>query len=381
MEKTAPVTYDTNKEPLVLGKPLMDLFLEQEHPVEVMGLYLFYYRTAKWQKNGRAWCTVAYIMKGLKWGKDRVRKHRKTLLKLGLIKDIQSQKSTGGFSRACVEVIMFWNGAKDGLRPPDFTEGVNHGGKYILLNTDNKTTSGDLRNPPEKEDKNFAELNKQITPPLFEKFWNCYPKERRRNKGKTKTYWERLCRKPGKERPTWLQIKKALFEQKQTGQWQNPDYIPVSTTWLNQQRWLDDPATMVSYNSPVKKPPQTSPQQIVESYFPVKGGRREIMLALWKRVDNIGTGVEENKQSQTVQQMCELVKWYEKSRNKRVEEIYVVPTLLGLLEKYVAYLEEENWIDQPGPNLFSPTGKVFKTFFYKIQRDVGVDFLTGSSYR
>lgn len=381
MKKTISVTYDINQEPLVLSKPLIDLLFEQEYPIELLGLYSFYYKTAKWQKNSQVWCTVSYIAKGVKWGSDKVRKHRKKLLELGLIKDVQSHKSTGGFTRPRVEVLMFWNGKNEGLYPRCFVEGIKHRGKILLKTKENKTTSGDLRNPPEKEDKNFAGLNQPITPSLFEKFWNCYPKERRRNKGKTKTYWERLCRKPGKERPTWLQIKKALFEQKQTGQWQNPDYIPVSTTWLNQQRWLDDPATMVSYNSPVKKPPQTSPQQIVESYFPVKGGRREIMLSLWKRVDNIGTGVEENKQSQTVQQMCELVKWYEKSRNKRVEEIYVVPTLLGLLEKYVAYLEEENWIDQPSPNLFLPTGKVFKTFFYKIQKDVGVDFLTGSSYR
>lgn len=78
-----------------------------------------------------------------------------------------------------------------------------------------------------------------ITPGKFDLFWKLYPVKQ--DKGKCKTKWEKLCK--NKNRPTWFTIKKAIKEQKQTDRWRK-GYIPLPYTWLNNQRWLDDPAQM-----------------------------------------------------------------------------------------------------------------------------------------
>lgn len=82
-----------------------------------------------------------------------------------------------------------------------------------------------------------------ITPKKFEKFWAIYPKKV--DKGKALTSWNKLCTK--KDKPTWKEIRKAIYAQIETDRWKNPKFIPAPTTWLNQSRWLDDPAEMKDY--------------------------------------------------------------------------------------------------------------------------------------
>ena len=94
--------------------------------------------------------------------------------------------------------------------------------------------------------------NGYITPSQFEKFWNLYPKKA--GKGAALSKWNTICGKPPKDRPTWVEIKKAVFHQKKSDQWQNAKYIPHATTWLNQNRWLDDPEQMKSYSRDNEKP-------------------------------------------------------------------------------------------------------------------------------
>lgn len=97
------------------------------------------------------------------------------------------------------------------------------------------------------QENNTPVSNGHITPSMFEKFWTAYP--RKTDKGKAKTTWERICRKPPEERPHWRDIKKSLLAQKKSDRWQDKKFIPHPTTWLNQSRWLDDPAEMVTYKS------------------------------------------------------------------------------------------------------------------------------------
>ena len=94
----------------------------------------------------------------------------------------------------------------------------------------NKTSSSDLGN---------------IVKSQFELFWKKYPKKA--NKGKALSKWESICNKPIKERPKWKEILKAVHAQKKTGQWQNPKFIPHAATWLNQNQWMNDPESMISY--------------------------------------------------------------------------------------------------------------------------------------
>jgi len=75
-----------------------------------------------------------------------------------------------------------------------------------------------------------------ITKDMFPLFWKLYP--RKIAKGSAQKSWDKICAM--KEPPTWREIKSAIRKQTNTQQWQTPIYIPHPTTWLNQQRWLDE---------------------------------------------------------------------------------------------------------------------------------------------
>lgn len=111
-----------------------------------------------------------------------------------------------------------------------------------LTNIDNELDK-ELDNSSYSSDS--TDINGKITPSQFEAFWKIYP--RKVDKGKAKTAWERICSRKNGTRPTWKELRKAIHDQKKSERWKDPTFIPHPTTWLNQQRWLDDPAEMKSY--------------------------------------------------------------------------------------------------------------------------------------
>lgn len=78
-----------------------------------------------------------------------------------------------------------------------------------------------------KENKNLVDFG-------FEQFWKVCP--RKAGKGAARTAWVRACRKA--DPPTIL----AGLERAKLG-WRDvePQFIPHPATWLNQERWLDEP--------------------------------------------------------------------------------------------------------------------------------------------
>lgn len=113
---------------------------------------------------------------------------------------------------------------------------------YNSKNTKITTTS-------EVEDVDLKKaVNGYITPKDFFKFKQIYPKNRGASDGTALTAWEKLCHN-STHRPTWNRIERAIKKQKETPRWQNPKFIPLASTWLNQKRWLDDPALMIAYET------------------------------------------------------------------------------------------------------------------------------------
>ena len=112
-------------------------------------------------------------------------------------------------------------------------------GKPALKKTNNKKTNNKKTNP-------LSEDGEKITPIMFDKFWEVYPKKT--DKGKTLTSWNKLCHKPIKDRPSWKEIKIAILRQMKSQRWKDPRFIPHASTWINQNRWLDDPKEMKSYS-------------------------------------------------------------------------------------------------------------------------------------
>ncbi len=99
---------------------------------------------------------------------------------------------------------------------------------------------------------------KLITPILFDEFWELYPKRKGNSKAKALQSWNKICKLPKNSssvpRPKWKEIKKAIKVQSKSERWQKqPEYIPLTSTWLNGYRWLDDAESLnvvEDYNKP-----------------------------------------------------------------------------------------------------------------------------------
>ena len=199
----------------------------------------------------------------------------------------------------------------------------------------------------------------KIRPEYFEMFWAMYPKrtQGKGSKGQAKTRWEALCRKPVKDRPRWRDVKVALHKQKKSIQWHDPNFIPLPTTWLNQQRWLDEAAEYAQGSiTPKQAEPVTSLKEEIE--------KNKVRLLAWyreyqKRPDQpYGTVWDEAN-------MAIRLKW---------ERIPYGPTFL---EMYSKWLEEQEWISDILPVYFQPGGKMVQRFRQQLEKEIGMDLFTG----
>jgi len=122
-----------------------------------------------------------------------------------------------------------------------YMEKPHHGfpiyGKLMPNNT--------IINNKKKNKTSSSSKNGYITKSMFDKFWKIYPKNA--GKGAALTSWDKICRRPIKDRPTWHVIRSSVLNQIKTDQWKDSEFIANASTWLNQSRWLDDPAEMKTY--------------------------------------------------------------------------------------------------------------------------------------
>ena len=77
---------------LIINKNTIDKLFALENSAECVALYVFYYKTSKWQKTNKIKANDEYVKKCLKWGYDKIRKTKQTLKENGLIDIIQDRK-------------------------------------------------------------------------------------------------------------------------------------------------------------------------------------------------------------------------------------------------------------------------------------------------
>lgn len=78
----------------------------------------------------------------------------------------------------------------------------------------------------------------------FEEFWQAYPRARRVGKGAARRAWAKVAR-PAE---TLAAILAALEWQSVSEQWtkEGGQFVPLPSTYLNQERWLDEPPVRVA---------------------------------------------------------------------------------------------------------------------------------------
>lgn len=77
---------------LILNKITVDRLFQLENCADCIALYVFYYKTAKWQKTNTVKANDQYVKKSLKWGISKIQKTKQTLKEHGLIDIVQRRK-------------------------------------------------------------------------------------------------------------------------------------------------------------------------------------------------------------------------------------------------------------------------------------------------
>lgn len=228
---------DISNELLIIPKATIDTLMKLENCSECISLYIFYYKTAKWQKTNQIKANDEYVKKSLKWGIDKIRKTKKTLKENGLIEIIQS-RSNNKIDGWYIQLNYLVSSKKTedikvqvsnntcfqqvGEATSSFQE-VSALKEYIKC----------LKKEIEvlKKEKDKKEINCYDN---FETFYQAYP----RKIGKVNV--EKWFNKNKPDEELMNKILTSLEEHKKLKQWQDKQFIPYPATWLNQKRWEDE---------------------------------------------------------------------------------------------------------------------------------------------
>lgn len=102
------VLKDISEELLILNRVTIDKLFQLDNCVECISLYIFYYKTAKWQKTNIVKANDVYVAKSLKWGKNKITKIKDILKENGLINIVQ-RRNNGKIIGWYVEVCYLMN--------------------------------------------------------------------------------------------------------------------------------------------------------------------------------------------------------------------------------------------------------------------------------
>ena len=78
---------------LILNKMTIDTLFKLDNCVDCIALYLFYYKTAKWQKTNTIKANDMYVKKSLKWGSEKIKRTKNILKEHGLINIVQRRNN------------------------------------------------------------------------------------------------------------------------------------------------------------------------------------------------------------------------------------------------------------------------------------------------
>ena len=78
---------------VILNKHTIDTLFSLKGCVNCVALYMFYYKTAKWQKTDKVRATDSYVMKCLSWGKSKLTEVKSQLQECGLIETVQLREN------------------------------------------------------------------------------------------------------------------------------------------------------------------------------------------------------------------------------------------------------------------------------------------------
>lgn len=237
---------DIADELLILDKNTVDNLFKLEDPIYCIGLYLFYYKTAKWQKTNIVKANDIYARKCLNIGKDKLQKIKGILKKNGLISIVQ-RRENGKISGWFVELHYIVSKQ----RMQDIKIKVDDSNNPQIQQVENSTSSIQETNALRKQlnalrkqnkmlkeqikENNKKKINKKQLEQEFEEIWKLYPRKIGKSVALSKYIKARQdgvkfeTVKNGVER--YAKYCKSIKDE---------HYIKHGSTWFNQKGWEDE---------------------------------------------------------------------------------------------------------------------------------------------
>lgn len=260
---------DISNDLLIINKHTIDTLFHLENAADCVALYVFYYKTAKWQKTNTIKANDAYVKKSLNWGIDRIKRTKQTLKEHGLI-DIVQRRKDGKIAGWYIEVsyLVAQRTAEDisikvvdesnntqNQQVENATSGLQDINALKLqikcLKKENDMLKNKINNeqPAEPAECDYiAEFNE---------LWQQYP--RKQGKAKALEAYKR-ARKAGVDKTTvsdGITRYNAQIKANKTAS----KYIMQGSTWFNGKRWEDE------YNAQPTTKPTTKQEQIDQEYM------------------------------------------------------------------------------------------------------------------
>lgn len=164
---------------LVINKTTIERLFQEEN-TDVLVLYLFYYKTAKWQKHNPIKANDEYSRRCLHWGLDKLKKVKKRLKEIELIsiekRTNEKSQIVGWYVRVnyIVDKVDISSGVISTSRLSPLVAKPDH--KILLNNNINTINNKDTRRftPPTLEDIKDYCLNVRHNSVDYQKFYDYY---------------------------------------------------------------------------------------------------------------------------------------------------------------------------------------------------------------
>lgn len=184
---------------LIINKYTIDRLYSLDNCADCIALYVFYYKTAKWQKTNLIKANDTYVKNSLKWGKTKIQKTKETLKNQGLISIVQRRKDNK-ISGWYIEVhyIMSEKRKEDIRVRVEKEESNNPQNVQVANSTCSSEDTNALRKHIkclENKIKMLEEEKPRVSPngytKSFEEFWKNYPRKKEKARA-YKCYMARL---------------------------------------------------------------------------------------------------------------------------------------------------------------------------------------------
>lgn len=215
---------DIADELLIINKRTIDTLMELDNASDCIALYVFYYKTAKWQKTNQIKATDTYAMKCLGWGNHRLLRTKDTLKAHGLIDIVQTRGADGTIKGWYIKL------------------------HYIVAQrelSDCKVSIQKCQNPLVdsttcgKQKTNALRLNNKCLKTEFETLWKLYPNKR----GKDRAFNSYVKARKEGTTPEEVEAGIKAYAAYVIAEKTEMRFVKHGSTFFSQKCWEDDWST------------------------------------------------------------------------------------------------------------------------------------------